>query len=251
MDRVSRIVASAAVSITAFALVATMATPAAPIAARSTAALRPAAPTRVVRPSLRRPRPKAARTLARRTAPIAYAVQAGDTLSSIARKQLGSADRWPALWWVNRKTIHNPNEITTANRLSMPDKKLTGSWLVRRAMAAIPKPVIRVAAKFTTSTSTAPPQPAPVSHVAPSGSAFEQCVETAESGGDPTAYNASSGASGLFGDLLSTWDSLGLGYSGGASTAPVSVQIQGFWKLYDEDGMAPWVADGCPQRFGY
>jgi hypothetical protein len=75
-------------------------------------------------------------------------------------------------------------------------------------------------------------------------------VMQAESGGDPTAYNQSSGASGLFGDLLSTWLSLGLGYPGGAYTAPAGVQLEGFAKLYAEAGMSPWDADGCPQRFG-
>jgi hypothetical protein len=95
-----------------------------------------------------------------------------------------------------------------------------------------------------------PPKPAaPVVSSAPvtvSASGFEACVISRESGGDPTAYNSSSGASGLFGMLLSTWDSLGLGYPGGAYTAPVSVQEQGFAILYARDGTAPWGPyDGC------
>lgn len=77
-------------------------------------------------------------------------------------------------------------------------------------------------------------------------SSFEACVIQAESGGNPTAINPSSGASGLFGFLLSTWDSLGLGYPGGAYTAPVSVQEQGFQILYARDGTSPWAPyDGC------
>jgi resuscitation-promoting factor RpfA len=71
-------------------------------------------------------------------------------------------------------------------------------------------------------------------------------VIQAESGGSPTAYNPSSGASGLFGFLLSTWDSLGLGYPGGAFTAPASVQEQGFAIEYARAGTSPWAPyDGC------
>lgn len=91
--------------------------------------------------------------------------------------------------------------------------------------------------------------------VATSGmSSFEACVIRAESGGDPTAINMGSGASGLYGFLMSTWNSLGLGYTGGwnggwyggARTAPVSVQEQGFDILYARDGTAPWAPyDGC------
>lgn len=76
-------------------------------------------------------------------------------------------------------------------------------------------------------------------------SAYEQCVIEHESGGDPKIVNESSGAGGLFQFLPSTWDSLGLGYPGGAQTAPVSVQEEGFAKLYAEDGRSPWITDGC------
>lgn len=79
-------------------------------------------------------------------------------------------------------------------------------------------------------------------------SSFEACVISRESGGNPRAYNNSSGASGLFGMLLSTWLSLpaSAGYPGGAYTAPVSVQEQAFAELYARDGTSPWRAyDGC------
>jgi len=76
--------------------------------------------------------------------------------------------------------------------------------------------------------------------------AFTACVISRESGGDPTAYNSSSGASGLFGMLLSTWLSTGVGYPHGAYTAPSSVQYQAYYILYARDGASPWSAyDGC------
>lgn len=90
---------------------------------------------------------------------------------------------------------------------------------------------------------TAPPAPV----VNPgSFSSFEACVISRESGGNPQAYNTTSGAGGLFQFLPSTWASLNLGYPGGAQTAPVSVQEEGFSILYARDGTSPWQPyDGC------
>jgi hypothetical protein len=102
---------------------------------------------------------------------------------------------------------------------------------------------------------TAPPPPSGGGSGAPAGS-FEACVIEHESGGVPTAWYPGhtdgsmpppydSVAEGLFGFLLSTWQGLGLGYPQGASYAPVSVQDEGFSKLYAEAGTSPWDGDGC------
>ena len=40
-----------------------------------------------------------------------YTVKSGDTLASIAKHEYGSADRWPALWWVNRSAVRNPEDL--------------------------------------------------------------------------------------------------------------------------------------------
>ena len=78
--------------------------------------------------------------------------------------------------------------------------------------------------------------------------AFEACVISRESGGNPEAVNPYSGAGGLFQFLPSTWAALGYGaaYPGGAQTAPVGVQEDAFNKLYAEAGTSPWAPyDGC------
>ena len=49
-------------------------------------------------------------------APAHYTAKAGDTLSSIARQEYGSAGAWPALWWVNRHKVHNPEMIRVGQR---------------------------------------------------------------------------------------------------------------------------------------
>jgi nucleoid-associated protein YgaU len=45
-------------------------------------------------------------------APKLYKVKRGDTLSKIAEQQLGSANRWPEIFQLNRDIITDPNRIT-------------------------------------------------------------------------------------------------------------------------------------------
>lgn len=84
------------------------------------------------------------------------------------------------------------------------------------------------------------------SHVsAPAGAgSYQQCVIRRESGGNPHAVNASSGAGGLYQFLPSTWR--GLGYSGSPQDASVATQNQAFQRLYAQAGHSPWSpSDGC------
>jgi hypothetical protein len=70
-------------------------------------------------------------------------------------------------------------------------------------------------------------------------SAIKQC----ESSGNYTAVNPSSGASGAYQFLTSTWQSLSAsaGYAT-AAAAPPAVQDAAALELYNEDGTAPWVS---------
>lgn len=171
----------------------------------------------------------------------------GDSLSSIARRVLGSAKRWPILWWDNQAKVPDPDVLPAGTRLRYGSWHWVRPWLWHRALAAIPKP---------------PPPPAPAQQAAPAADpvpaaaasyagapgSFQACVIRAESGGNPAAVNPSSGAGGLYQFLPSTWAALGYAgaYPGGAQTAPVSVQEAAFAKLYAESGTSPWAPyDGC------
>lgn len=239
MSRLSKAIASATLALCATLSIGFAASPAAPTLADSVAPT----PAHVAHKN----DPRSYKHLGTYVAKVrqesgSYTVRTGDTLSSIGARV---GRDWRALWWVNRKEVRNPNEIRTGQRLSMPLRSLSGAWLNRRALAAMNQPQIRTLA-VTRSSGAAPAPPAQSSGPVTAGGSFEQCVIQRESGGDPTAVNPSSGASGLFGFLPSTWASLGLGYPGGASTAPVSVQEQGFNILYARDGTAPWAPyDGC------
>jgi resuscitation-promoting factor RpfC len=181
--------------------------------------------------------------------PAHYTVRPGDTLSSIARHEYGSTADWPALWWVNRHKVHNPEVIVAGQRLKLTGWHPRKGWLDRAAMSAIPAPA--PAPSEAVSSEAAPaaapaadPQPASTATYAGAPGSFQSCVIQAESGGDPTAVNASSGAGGLYGFLPSTWQALG--HSGLPENASVAEQNQAFQQEYTQSGSSAWSAyDGC------
>lgn len=54
-----------------------------------------------------------------------YIVKPGDTLSAIARDQLGSASRWPEIAKLN--SIDNPNLIHAGDELRLPSSTKSSS----------------------------------------------------------------------------------------------------------------------------
>ncbi|MDE9366365.1 transglycosylase family protein [Luteipulveratus sp. YIM 133132] len=70
-----------------------------------------------------------------------------------------------------------------------------------------------------------------------------EAIKQCESGGDYTAQNPSSSASGAYQFLTSTWQSLNAsqGYATAAS-APASVQDAAALELYQAQGTSPWAA---------
>ncbi len=53
-------------------------------------------------------------------APQKYVVVAGDTLSVIAKKVYGDADRWKEIFEANKDTIKDPNTIHVGQELVIP-----------------------------------------------------------------------------------------------------------------------------------
>jgi len=174
-----------------------------------------------------------------------YTVVSGNTLSGISARFCGT----PADY----------QNLAAASGISNPDLIYVGEDIKLKCHHAVPPPPAPSAnddaasapsdASTGSSTSAqAPPQQPQTSASLTDISGFESCVISRESGGNPQAFNPSSGAGGLFQFLPSTWASLGYAgaYPGGAQTAPVSVQEAAFAKLYAEAGTAPWAPyDGC------
>ena len=177
-------------------------------------------------------------------------VKPGDTLSSISQRAYGKAADWPALWWINRGTVRNPNVIQAGQQLRVAGRPAVTSAMIRAAMGAIPAPAPEpVSAAPTVSQSPAaggaPAAPAPAQASTYSGSGgFQSCVIQAESGGNASAVNPSSGAGGLYQFLPSTWQALG--FSGLPQNASVAEQNAAFAKEYAQSGGSAWSPyDGC------
>ena len=171
-----------------------------------------------------------------------YTVVSGNTLSGISARFCGTPADYP--------------NLAAASGISNPDVIYVGEDIKLRCHHAVPPPpppanasddAAPAPSQASASSAQAPP-PQPSSASTSGMSAFESCVISRESGGNPQAFNPSSGAGGLFQFLPSTWASLGYAgaYPGGAQTAPVGVQEAAFAKLYAEAGTAPWAPyDGC------
>ena len=189
------------------------------------------------------PTGQAARLLAASRELSSYTVAPGDTLSSIAAGQLGTADGWPALWWANRAQVPDPSLLLPGTVLTLTGLPAGSPQLLAQALEAVPPPSPPPApAPGPVAGPVAAPSVSPVVATA-SGGGFQQCVISAESGGDPSAVNPASGAGGLYGFLPSTWESLG--YSGLPEDAPVATQNAAFAAEYAQAGTAPWAGDGC------
>jgi resuscitation-promoting factor RpfC len=177
-------------------------------------------------------------------------VKSGDTLSSISQREYGSAADWPALWWINRGTVRDPNIIQAGQQLKVSGQPAVTPAIVRAAMAAIPEPAAVPALEPISQAPAASAAPAPAQAPAQASSysgapgSFQACVIQAESGGNASAVNPSSGAGGLYQFLPSTWQALG--FSGLPQNASVADQNAAFAKEYAQSGSSAWGPyDGC------
>ena len=177
-------------------------------------------------------------------APAHYTVKAGDTLSSIARHEYGSARAWPALWWVNRHKVHNPQMIRVGQRLALSSWHPRKAWLDRAALAATPAPPPAPVSAAPSAAPAAVTSPSSTATYGGASGSYQACVIAAESGGNPSAVNPSSGAGGLYQFLPSTWAALG--HSGLPQNASVAEQNQAFQQQYAQSGTSAWSPyDGC------
>lgn len=55
-----------------------------------------------------------------RATPRTITVRDGETLSDIAKRELGSARKWQTIWKANQSTLPNPNRVTVGMILKLP-----------------------------------------------------------------------------------------------------------------------------------
>jgi len=171
-------------------------------------------------------------------APAHYTVKAGDTLSSIARHEYGSRSAWPALWWVNRHKVHNPEMIQVGQRLTLSSWHPRKAWLNRAALAAIPAsaPALPVGAPAAAGAGSAP---------APSGGVNWSAIAACESGGN---WSTNTG-NGFYGGLQfteGTWLANGGGqYAPSANLATPAEQIAVAQRVLASQGIGAWPVCGA------
>ena len=192
--------------------------------------------------------------LTARTQPREYVVRGGDTLSVIARRELGSPKKWPLIWAANRKRVPNPNLILRGARLRIPGNGPVTAHLTAMAYRAIPKPppppspqqASAPVAQAAPVAVSAAPAAAPVAQASySSGSGFQACVIARESGGNPNAWNPN-GHYGLYQFSAGTWAANG-GNPADFGNASVAEQNQVFaTTMASGGGASNWAPyDGC------
>ena len=178
-------------------------------------------------------------------APASYTVHQGDTLSAIAAHEYGSAADWPAVWWVNRRQVANPNMIAVGQRLRLPASGHVPAWMARAAQAAIPAsapdPAVSVSAPQAGPPAAVQAAPVPAS----SGGANWSAIAACESGGN---WSANTG-NGFYGGLQfteQTWLAYGGGqYASSANLASQSEQIAVAERVLAGQGIGAWPVCGA------
>jgi len=148
-------------------------------------------------------------------------------------------------------TTTKASTTTVAPTTTAPETTTTTAY-VPPTTQYVPPTTVYVAPPTTVWVEPAYEEPAyeePVASNASSGDrAFLECVVHRESSGDPTAVNSSSGASGLFQYLDSTWANLGYVGRYGVSKASYASPAQQWEAAYDtlaSVGRSPWNGPGC------
>ena len=179
--------------------------------------------------------------------PAKYTVRDGDTLSTIAGRVYRDPGAWPVLYWANRDKIRWANSVGVGQVLTVPVKPARiPAAPAQLGPAPAPAPVQasteQTAADQQASAGVAEPAQS-ASTYSGSGS-FQECVISAESGGNSQVMN-SSGHYGLYQFSSSTWAAYG-GNPAEFGHASVAEQNQVFDNAIAAGGQSNWSAyDGC------
>jgi len=192
--------------------------------------------------------PAIARTAAASRA-AKYTVRSGDTLSAIAGKVYHDQGAWPVLYWANRDKIRWANSVDTGEVLTVPVKPARIPAAPSQ-LGPAPSPAQVAEQASTEQAATEPQASADVAEPTRSAStytgsgSFQECVISAESGGNSQVMN-SSGHYGLYQFSSSTWAEYG-GSPGDFGDASVAEQNQVFDNAIAAGGQSNWSAyDGC------
>jgi len=177
--------------------------------------------------------------------PASYTVQQGDSLSVIAAHTYGKAADWPAVWWVNRHQVANPNQIAPGQRLRLPASGQVPALMARAARAASTGTPAASAAVSVPQASPSAAAPASTAAPASSGGANWSAIAACESGGN---WSADTG-NGFYGGLQfteQTWLAYGGGqYASSANQATEAQQIAVAERVLAGQGIGAWPVCGA------
>jgi LysM repeat protein len=174
-----------------------------------------------------------------------YTVRSGDTLSTIAQKVYHDPGAWPVLYWANRHKIRYADSVDVGQVLTVPVKP-AHIPAAPSQLAPTPAPAPEQAQQTVTDqqASAGASQPAQAASTYTGSGSFQECVISAESGGNSQVMN-SSGHYGLYQFSSSTWAAYG-GNPGEFGDATVAEQNQVFDNAMAAGGASNWSAyDGC------
>ena len=167
-----------------------------------------------------------------------YTVKPGDTLSVIANHTYGNRADWAAVWWANRRQIHNPNIIAAGQRLTLP-----ASGHVTAAMARAARAAMSASAGLSHSVSHAATKTS--SSTASSSGVNWVAIAACESGDN---WSANTG-NGFYGGLQfseQTWLAYGGGqYASSANRATEGQQIAVAERVLAGQGIGAWPVCGA------
>jgi LysM repeat protein len=198
----------------------------------------------LIHPLAAQPQAAVSTTAASRSAK--YTVRSGDTLSSIAGKVYHDPAAWPVLYWANRHKIRWADSVEVGQVLTVPAKPARIPAAPTQ-LGPTPAPVqasTQLATDEAAPVSTATAEPAQSAGTYTGSGSFQECVISAESGGNSQVMN-SSGHYGLYQFSSSTWAEYG-GNPADFGNASVSEQNQVFDNAIAAGGQSNWSAyDGC------
>jgi hypothetical protein len=175
-----------------------------------------------------------------------YTVKSGDTLASIAKHLYASGDYWPVLYWANHATIKYASQIHVGQTLTVPGKPAKIPAPPKDLAPAAQAPTTASSGRGSSSASSSSSSSSvSTATVSTSGyGAFQACVISRESGGNPQVMNAS-GHYGLYQFSASTWAAYG-GNPADFGHASVAEQNQVFANAMAAGGRSNWAPyDGC------
>ena len=128
-------------------------------------------------------------------APAHYTVRPGDSLSDIARREYGSAADWPALWWINRHAVPDPDVLAAGQRLRLSAWHPRQAWLDRAARAAVAAPARSASAPTAAVAARTGPAPAPPAETSPAATSSAATSPATSPAGTSPAGTSRAGTS--------------------------------------------------------